>query len=251
MKPRPVRSLVRSEKPRSRTVSLKKIFVSFVGLILIGATAYWLWSKPPLICRTQEFTRCTEQELSVLQENTPRRWRLLIGQEQIVLGPFHSTFPEWSSVESQLLVNGAWQVIIERGYPVARIRVENQAFELLSNGFRRSTELEPWPVIAFETHSTWEAWQAEYVSASESAQALDNLTKNIPILPARPTEIMVKNSTEVTMRLENTVRATLSIKDPETIGEQLRTLQAVVNTSTMDQLPSEVDVRFKNVIIRN
>lgn len=240
------------ETSQPRFPQLRQSFFVILFLAGIGVSG-WLafWSKPPLICRTQHYTNCSPEEqeyFAGLYSTRFRAWRA--NPHQDLPADWPTRFPQWEDVSVNLNWLGKTSVIISRTEAVGTVEIGEEWWSISSSGQKLKPVASTWPAIRFESLATWETWRQSYQTATHSAQALKTLSAQLPNMHPSVSEAQVFTKNQVELKTSAGVQGIVSMENAEVITAQLRTLQAVLGSSTMEKRPSVVDVRFTNVIIR-
>lgn len=214
-------------------------------LFAVSLAGWFLLTPPNLVCQTHQFTTCTEAEIQALQRHYRRRW----SSDQDI-SAWRVSFPHWEEVKTSTDWQGRTKIVITRSQPIITIQIGEEWRRVLSAGQVETTDEASWPAVRFANSDVWQAWRSSYPDWETAAEVLKTLATTQQSLRPRATQIEVRSQTEAEIRLENTSRAIVSLESAPALENQLRTLQAVFTSSTMEQLPTEVDLRFKNVIVR-
>jgi hypothetical protein len=215
----------------------------------VGAVSgFLLWPTKPE-CLTNIYTICSESETTVISQYYRNRWQVLTPQIQTTLPEIQTALPEIEEVSPRLTLLGQPQVQITRSHPIATIRIGGTPTEILSGGQMRPGQ-ETLPSISFESEESWENWKRSYETQEIALSSLEALHREIQTLRPRATTVKIQSRDDVEIRLENTSRARIHLHSAAEVQSQLHTLQAVFSSSTMETLPAEVDLRFKNIITR-
>lgn len=227
----------------------RRVFVGITGLAGLGLGAYFLFAPATPECITSIHTICSEAEAAVISQQYKSRWQILTTNAQTKLPEIQQALPEIEAITPGLKLSGQPQVQITRSHPIATVRIGGTPTEILSGGQMRSGQ-ETLPSVTFKSKETWERWIASYPNQEIALASLEALYSEAQTLRPRATTVKVESRDDVEIRLENTSRARIHLHSAEELQSQLRTLQAVFSSSTMETLPSEVDLRFKNIITR-
>ncbi len=215
----------------------------------VGVATFFLFKPTQIDCITSISTFCSPTEVEALQEHYPNRFKLLTKNASENLDDLRTKIPELESLRGRLTWLGGSQVIITRSEILATVQIGSETHDVFSNG-QEIVQSEKKSILQFKNQENWENWKGSYGSEQQYTEVLATLDNEISKTRPRITLVEVDNINRANLRLENSTRAVIHLKSAEEIHNQLRTLQAVLQSSTMETLPAEVDLRFKNVIIR-
>jgi hypothetical protein len=259
MRPRPARRRVQPwahQAPASLPASnldrflwLRRVTAIFGAAAFLGIVGYGLFAKAPVDCLTSLHTFCTDEEAQALQARYPNRLANMRAKPASDITEFQKQFSDWQDLSVHLSWRGKNMVRIARSETIATVRVGDRIVEVLSNGQQRPGSSST-VIVQFESPDSWNSWLKSYDDQADGLLVLKTLAHDLQTLRPRPTIAIVRNKDEVELRLENSSRALIHLHSAGEVQQQLRTLQAVFTSSTMEQQPGEVDVRFKNVITR-
>lgn len=227
----------------------RRVFAGIAAFAGLGLGTYFLFAPTTPECITNIYTICSEAEASVISDQYKNRWQILTTDTQTKLSEIQLALPEIEAVSPGLKLSGQPQVQITRSHPIASIRIGGIPTEILSGGQMRPGQ-ETLPSVTFESEQSWESWKNSYENHGTALDSLEALYSEVQTLRPRATTVRVESRDDVEIRLENTSRARIHLHSAAEVQSQLRTLQAVFSSSTMETLPSEVDLRFKNIITR-
>lgn len=226
---------------------------SLLGLLGIGGLGIgWFVVLLPIRvieCETDMHTYCREEQERALQSLRGRPWLWTTSLSAQTLDSLRTTDPSLTQAHLRRGWPTQMHVTLEQAEPLLPIEHQGEKYVVHANGVLSRREDEEQPAIVLPA----ELVQDEKVALdSDALRQLEVLRSGIARLSAVApvAKITWINKHEIVVLTTGGKRWIMTLGDETTLRRQLATLQAFLQSPTIEGTYGEVDVRFKDLVVR-